>query len=235
MPTPYAVADVMTRDVICVQPHTTCKHIALLLARYGISAVPVVDETHRVLGVVSEADLVSKQSQRATSRLAPGHRRRRTKANARQASELMTTPPVTIGEDVAIPEAARLLQRSGRKRLVVVDRQGQLAGIASRRDLLEVFARSDHDIAADVRDEALVSMLGTDASAVSADVTNGVVVLTGRVSRRSMISVAVALALRVEGVVDVIEHLTWTTDDTDSPLRWLAGSRALHRLLPRPR
>ncbi len=225
----------MTRDVVCVHPHTACKDIALLLAHYGLRAVPVVDEAHRVLGVVSEADLVDKQSRRAASRWLPGHRRRRAKANARHACDLMTTPAVTVGEDVSIPAAARLLQRSGRKRLVVVDRQGQLAGIASRRDLLEVFARSDHDIAADVSADVLVGALGADASAVSADVTDGVVVLTGLLPRRSIVSVAVALALRVEGVVDVIEHLTWTTDDSASPVRWLAGSRALHRLLPRPR
>jgi CBS domain-containing protein len=219
MLTPHTVRDVMTADVVAVHPHTAFKDIAILFARHNISVVPVVDEHRRVLGVISETDLLGKESGQAghTGPLPPlpGTRqwRLRAKAAACRAHELMSTPAVTIGPDESVPTAARVLQARNITTLPVVDAEGTLVGIVGRRDLLSLFVRSDHDIAEEVRHEVLARALQAEVNSVSADVTDGVVVLNGQVDRHSLVPVAVALTRRVEGVVDVIEHLTYAIDD----------------------
>lgn len=232
---PHAVADVMTRDVVTVHRHTAFKDIVILLARHHISAVVVVDHARHVLGVVSEADLLTKESEQGShATLVPRHRQARTKSTANRAFQLMTSPAVTITADQDITTAARALQRGGIKRLPVVDEHGALVGIVSRGDLLSVFLRTDNDIARDVTEQVLDGVSWADTASVGADVTDGVVVLRGRLERRSAIPVAVTLARRVEGVVDVIEHLAYSTDDTmfgPTPV----NVDILHGLLPHRR
>lgn len=235
MLTPHTVRDVMTKDVIAVQPHAAFKDIAILFAHHNISSVPVIDDDRHVLGVISETDLLSKESQQALPShrpsLGPRQRRLRAKATARRAHELMTSPAITIGPGETVPAAARTLQRHAVTRLPVVDEHGTLVGIVSRHDLLCLFVRSDHDIASDVRHEVTPHAPGE----LSADVTDGVVVLNGRVHRRSVIPTVVALAHRVEGVVDVIEHLYYDIDDTGMAPTSPVNTDILHGLLPRPR
>lgn len=107
--------------------------------------------------------------------------------------------------------------------------------MVSRRDLLGVYARSDHEIAADVRSQVLADVLPANGSGVSADVTDGVVVLNGRVARRSLVPTIMSLSRRVDGVVDVIEHVAYDVDDTGLGPSSPAAMEILHRLLPRPR
>jgi CBS domain-containing protein len=239
MLTPHTVGHVMTTDVIAVHPDAPFKDIAILLAHNNISAVPVIDDDRHVLGVVSETDLLSKESEQAPpdGHHLPlsGHQRRlRAKAAARRAHELMTKPALTVGPEQTVPTAARMLQRHGVTRLPVVDEHGTLIGIVSRRDLISLFVRTDREIATEVRQEVLDRAMQSDINAVSADVTDGVVVLNGRVDRRSLIPTAVALARRVEGVVDVIEHLNYDIDDTGFPASPVTAD-IVHGLLPRPR
>jgi CBS-domain-containing membrane protein len=241
MLTPHTVRDVMTTDVVAVHPHAAFKDIAILFAHHDISVVPVIDEQRRVVGVISATDLLSKESSHvgAAGRLPPlpgtRQRRMRAKATACRANELMTAPAVTIGPGEGIPAAARVLQARGITTLPVVDAEGTLVGIVGRRDLLSLFVRPDHDIAVEIRQQVLVEALQAEVNSVSADVTDGVVVLNGRVDRRSLVPVAVALTRRVEGVVDVIEHLSFEIDDSAFAPTSPMNADALRRLLPRPR
>jgi CBS domain-containing protein len=161
------VRDVMTREVVCVDEETPFREIAALMADCKISALPVLDADGRVVGVVSEADLLPKEEfpqGPPGARLLEGRRRRglRAKAAGDTAVELMTAPAITIAPDASLAEAARLLHRHQIKRLPVLDPAGPLVGIVSRVDLLQVFLRSDDQIAQEVRQDVLRRALGMD-------------------------------------------------------------------------
>jgi CBS-domain-containing membrane protein len=213
------VRDVMTTDVWTVDREAPFKQVAELLAERRISALPVLDGDGRVVGIVSEADLLLKEEfpeGPAGGGLFEGRHRRaaRAKAVGDTAAELMTSPAVTVGPDATVAEAARLLHRHGVKRLPVVDPAGPLLGIVSRADLLKVFLRSDGEIAADVRQEVLVRSLWVAPDSVDVDVRDGVVTLRGRLERRSQVAIAVSLVHALDGVVDVVDELDFEVDDT---------------------
>jgi CBS-domain-containing membrane protein len=212
----WNVAAVMTTDVVSVEPGTVYKEVAELLHEHRVSAVPVVDAERRVIGVVSEADLVLKE-ERPASRL-PGPLVRphgdAARAEARNAAALMTSPAVTVGPEATLTEAARLMHRRRVKRLPVVDADGRLVGIVSRADLLQVYLRSDDAIAAEIRDDVLRQTLAIDPDTVMVTVEEGVVRLEGQVENRTLASITARLVRAVEGVVAVESHLTWKVDDT---------------------
>ena len=137
----------------------------------------------------------------------------RAKAAGGTAVELMTAPAITIGPDATVAEAARLLHRHKIKRLPVVDPAGPLLGIVSRADLLKVFLRSDDQIAREVRQEVLLQALWVNDFVV-VEVRDGVVTLTGQLERRSLIPIAVSLVRGLDGVVDVVDRLTFEADDS---------------------
>ena len=126
----------------------------------------------------------------------------------------MTSPAVTVGPDATVAEAARLLHRHGIKRLPVVDPAGPLLGIVSRADLLKVFLRSDAEIAQEVRQEVLLRAMWVDPDTVTVKVRDGVVTLIGELERRSLIPIAVSLVHGIDGVVDVVDRLTFEIDDS---------------------
>jgi CBS-domain-containing membrane protein len=212
------VRDVMTRDVVTVDEHTPCKEITQLLADCRISAVPVLDSDGRVVGVVSEADLLLKEEYPEgppTGWLLEGRRRRelRAKAAGVTAVELMTAPAITSGPDASLAEAARLLHRHQIKRLPVLDPPGPLLGIVGRADLLKVFLRSDDQIAQEVRQDILRRAMWVDPDTIGVEVRDGVVTLTGQLERRSLIPIAVSLVHGVDGVVEVVDRLGFEFDD----------------------
>jgi CBS domain-containing protein len=213
------IRDVMTAEVVCVDEDTPFKEIVALMADTKVSALPVVDTDGRVVGVVSEADLMRREEFPAgppEGQLFEGRRRReaRAKATGATAVELMTSPAITIGPDASIAEAARLLHRHRIKRLPVLDPAGPLLGIVSRADLLKVFLRADAEISTAVRQHVLRRTLGIDPDTVTVGVGDGVVTLTGRLERRSLIPILVSLVHGVDGVVDVVDQLSFETDDT---------------------
>lgn len=205
------VGNLMTRDVVSVLPDTTFKQIATLLTQHHISAVPVTDGHNRVIGVVSEADLLRRFQP------PPGHwaRRRTRKAEARTvATELMTTPAVTVGTATDVVTAAQLLNTRNIKRLPVVDAEGRLLGIVSRHDLVGVFVRPDNDIADEIRQDVVLRGMFVEPSQVDVRVHEGVVTLRGQLERASLVAILGALVRRVDGVVDVRNQLTYERDDT---------------------
>jgi CBS-domain-containing membrane protein len=213
------VRDVMTREVVTVDEHASFKEIATLIAERRVSALPVLDGKGHVVGIVSEADLLLKEEfaeEPTKNRLFQSRRQRQTRAKAAgdTAAELMTSPAVTVGPEASVAGAARLLHRHRVKRLPVIDPAGPLLGIVSRADLLKVFLRSDADITREVRQQVLIRAMWMDPDTVVVDVRDGVVALTGQLERRSLIPITISLVHGIDGVVDVIDRLTFELDDT---------------------
>jgi len=213
------VRDVMTKTVVTVDRITPYKEIASLMAEHKVSALPVLMMGRRVAGVVSEADLLRMEDQRerqarAGQRAHPrwrllGEPWARRKPWGLTAGELMTSPAITIHPDATIPAAARVINQNQVKRLPVVDPDGKLIGIVSRRDLLSVFLRPDEEIADDARG-VLTEILFTDPATVKVAVKGGIVTLLGQrgePEQPDMIPVAVRLIWDVDGVVDVVNKL----------------------------
>jgi CBS domain-containing protein len=215
------VRDVMTTEVVAVEPSTPFKEIAARLARHRISAVPVLDADRRVLGVVTEADLLLKQEHPDPEANVPPvwsrrRRRERKKAAAVVAGKLMTAPVTTVSPTATLAEAARRLHDAGVQRLPVVDETDRLVGIVSRADLLTVFTRPDQAIESEIMDEIIVDDFGMAPSRFVVHVDDGVVVLQGRTERRSLIPDLVRAVHGVEGVVRVEGRLTFDLDDGDA-------------------
>jgi CBS domain-containing protein len=202
----WQVSDVMTTKVVSVARDTSYRQVAELLREHHLTAVPVVTPDQRVIGVVSEADLLRKQERHEHAATKPGwtmHRTARTKAEARTAEGLMTTPAITIGPEALLGTAARAMNAHHVNRLPVVAADGTMVGVVSRADLLRVFLRPDEEIAAEAAD-VLTDILLADPATVRVTARHGVVTLTGRVERQEQIATAIRLIESVDGVVSVI-------------------------------
>jgi CBS domain-containing protein len=215
---PSLVKDLMTTPVVTVRPETPFKEIVARLAQHKVSAMPVVDDDGRVLGVVSEADLLLKEEHPdpdADLALLWARRRRaeHDKAAATAARDLMTVAVVSIPPEATVAEAARRMHTARVKRLPVVDRQGRLVGIVSRADLLRVFNRPDAAIRREIMEDVIVGEFMMDPDRFFIQVHDGVVVLEGRVERRSLLPYLVRAVHSVEGVVRVENRLAWDVDD----------------------
>ncbi|MFJ6405479.1 CBS domain-containing protein [Streptomyces hydrogenans] len=207
----FTVADVMTRKVVAVRPDTSFKEIVAAMERWKVTALPVLEGEGRVVGVVSEADLLLKEEFH-DRRLGMIERLRRRDATAKAASdraaELMTTPAVTVPPGASLSRAARLMAVRRVRRLPVVDADGTIRGVVSRSDLLKVFLRPDEELADEVRREVVGHLFPLSRDRVEVHVEAGVVTLTGDVRDSTLIPLAERLARAVEGVVDVRCGLT---------------------------
>ena len=208
---PYTVNDVMTTTVVAVAPDAQFKEIVAVMRQWKVTAVPVLEGEGRVVGVLSEADLLHKEQFHDEE---PGmiEQLRRlgdtAKAGSVSAKDLMTTPAITVDAAATLPQAARIMALHQVKRLPVVDPGGVLRGIVSRADLLKVFLRPDDDIKAEVRREVVERLFPVSRRGIGVSVADGVVTLTGTVHDGALIPVAARLAHAVEGVVGVTCELT---------------------------
>ncbi|MEU3304547.1 CBS domain-containing protein [Streptomyces sp. NPDC006678] len=217
------VGAVMTGNVITAQCDASFKEVAHLLHEHCISGLPVVDDDERVIGVISETDLLARQVEADDPyrpprrfhwpRISSASRRRRIKAHARTAGQLMSRPVVTVGADVGIADAARTMAKHGVERLPVVDAEQHLVGIVTRHDLLQIFLRGDNDILREVMDEVFVRTLSLPPQAVSITVREGVVTLTGELEHRPDAEIAMRTTHKIDGVVAVDNQLTFRLDD----------------------
>ncbi|MGO8887436.1 MAG: CBS domain-containing protein [Streptosporangiaceae bacterium] len=206
----WRVRDVMTTDVVTVGKNAPYKEVTRIMADRMVNAVPVVTREHHVAGVVSEYDLLLKEERhlRRVGTGLPAHsRHEKAQAEARVAAELMTSPAITIHPDAPVGVAARLMNGRHIRRLPVVDPEGKLIGIVSRRDLLSVFLRPDDEIAAEVHG-VLTGILLEEPDEIEVKVKEGVVILSGSVARKDLIPVAERLAAGIDGVVTVVCKLT---------------------------
>ncbi|MEU6526825.1 CBS domain-containing protein [Streptomyces sp. NPDC046924] len=218
--TPHIVSDVMTRTVVAVRRDASFKEIVRTMEQWQVSALPVLEGERRVIGIVSEADLLPKEEFRDSDPVLLEQRRRLSvivKAGAVTAGDLMSTPALTIHPGTTLAQAARTMAVQHVKRLPVVDDLDMLQGIVSRADLLKVFLRPDADIEEEVRRTVVSYLFPAFSHAVHVNVHEGVVTLRGHIHDTSLISVAVRLVRAVEGVVDVEPHLTGESPRTAGP------------------
>jgi CBS domain-containing protein len=204
--TPHIVSDVMTQTVAAIGRGASFKEIVRMMHDWKVSALPVLEGEGRVVGVVSEADLLPKEEFRDSDPDRYTQLRRLSdlaKAGAVTAGELMTSPALSVHANATLAQAARTMAHAKVKRLPVVDDLGMLQGIVSRADLLKVFLREDEDIAEEVRREVVSYLFPTPTSAARVSVRDGVVTLSGRIRDAALVPVAARLIRAVEGVVDV--------------------------------
>ncbi|MGW6394966.1 CBS domain-containing protein [Streptomyces sp. NPDC055103] len=214
------ISELMTREVVSVRGDAPFKEIVRTLSQHRVTAVPVVDGEGRVVGVVSEGDLLRKAADQAA---APSglpavpdlEAWERAKAEGTRAEELMSAPAVCARTEWTVAETARLMEVQGVKRLVVVDGDDRLVGIVSRRDLLAIFLREDDDIRREIVEDVLGDTLRLEPAALAVDVHDGRVELSGRLPFRGMIPAIERMCATVDGVISVsCTRLTYDVDDT---------------------
>jgi len=217
------VSALMSADVATVREDSPFHEIAKVLTDRHVSAAPVVDADRRVVGIVSEADLLHKVEFADDPNEGAGmfelraHRLARHKATGKVAKDLMTAPAVTVPATTSVVHAAQLLESSGIKRMPVVDDLGRLVGIVSRGDLLKVYLRPDADIRREISDDVLRAVLWIGSDEVTVDVAEGVVTIEGELEQRSLAAIVMRLVRTVDGVIEVHDRLTWRVDDSVNP------------------
>jgi CBS domain-containing protein len=206
------VKDVMSTHIYAVREGASFKEIATRLHELRVSAFPVIDLDGRVIGVVSEADLLPKEALEGTvpSVLhSLGDSREQSKITAVTAADLMTKPAVTIGPDEPAAQAAKLMYARKVKRLPVVDDDGRLIGIVTRTDVLGVYSRPDAEIRQDVIENVIAGAAPNDPAGFSVTVTDGIVTVEGKPDSASVGSDLMWKIRHVEGVVAVRDRLTY--------------------------
>jgi CBS-domain-containing membrane protein len=216
-------ADIMTKDVVSVTPETPVRDIAHLLYTRRISGVPVIDAERRVIGIVSEGDLITHEAVVGEQRrswwltlIAEENALARDYAKTRgqRARDAMTADVITVTEDAPVPEIARLLERRRIKRVPVV-RDGKLAGIITRGNLLQAMATRDIRQPVSAEDRAIRERLIAELERQSWSrlhtknivVENGVVYLWGFVESADERHALHVAAETIPGVKRVEDHL----------------------------
>jgi CBS domain-containing protein len=211
------VKDVMTTHVVAVRQNASFKDMATSLREHRVSAFPVLDDEDRVVGVVSEADLLAKE---ALALAVPGlmtsvlhygafRGKEQAKATGITAADLMTRPPVTIGPLEPVTNAARLMYARKVKRLPVIDEAGRLVGIVARSDVLSVYSRPDTDIGHEITGRVMLDTLLTDPARFSLTVKDGIVTVAGTPETAVVGHDMIEEIRHVEGVVSVRDRLSY--------------------------
>jgi CBS domain-containing protein len=205
------VEELMTSPVVTVSPQTPLKTVAHLLVENGIAGVPVCDEDGRVVGVVSEGDIVARErGEHAAGRrsrllpwlLDPAAALPAVKLEARTAGDAMTSPAITIESWQTVSDAVAIMLDRDVERLPVL-RDGRLVGIVTRADLVGAFSRSDEEIEHEIREEVLLRSFWVQDDDIQLTVRNGEVALTGVVESELMTELVPEAIRRVPGVVAV--------------------------------
>jgi len=141
------VRSLMTRDVVAISPETSVGEIARLMWEHAISGVPVIDEQRRVIGIVTEFDLIAREASFNAPLYVPfldaffkvpgtGDETQLRKILTTKAAEIMSSPAITIGPEEKIEALATLMYRRRVNPVPVVDEEGRLLGIVSRSDII---------------------------------------------------------------------------------------------------
>jgi CBS-domain-containing membrane protein len=151
----YTAGEIMTPDVLAVTEDAPFTTVAKILTEHHVNAVAVLDRECRVVGVVSEADLMCKAAAKEPAEeVSPfletrGERASRAKAGGVVARDLMSAPAVTVTATASVADAAQELCQGQYRQLPVVDNAGRLVGMISRADLVQAFDIPDEVVRAD--------------------------------------------------------------------------------------
>lgn len=213
--------DVMSHPVITVRPDTPVAEIARTMIQHHISGLPILNERGRVVGIVTEGDLVAKAAgpvpfmqmfgmSEERSREVEYRNRR---SDGKVAADVMTRDVITAKEDASLREIARTMSERKINRMPIV-RGDVVVGIVSRQDILKAFARPDHELAQLVRDVIVKDLWSIDPTTIEITAKNGVIRFTGRVEKLSEAQLLSWFARGVDGVVDVDRsELAYDVDD----------------------
>jgi CBS domain-containing protein len=223
------VKDVMSPHPISVTRDASFKELAARLFELGVSGFPVVDDEGRVVGVVSEADMMAKEAIQDRHHgwrgvaVAAVHRTERRKAGGVTAGDLMTSPAVTVTGEDTVEHAASLMYSRKLKRLPVVDARGRLVGIISRVDVLAVFDRLDEEIRVEIMNQVIPRL--SEPSWYSVIVKDGVVTVEGTPETIAIGHEVLDRIRRVQGVVAVRDRLVYPVPPVVVPGPYITSDR----------
>jgi CBS domain-containing protein len=215
------VKDVMSTHVIAVRPGAPYKEMAAMLHGQRVSAFPVIDDDNKVIGVVSETDMLAKEALEGTvprtTQLSLTTQGMRSRVNALTAADLMTRPAVTIGPDEPVTRAARVMFDRRVKRLPVTSDDGTLIGILSRSDVLSVYSRPDAQIRHQVTQDLILGTLLCDPERFTVTVKSGIVTIEGAPGTSRAGHEIIDAVRHMEGVVFVRDRLSYPDDSPFHP------------------
>jgi CBS domain-containing protein len=215
--------DVMVSPVITVKPYSSVRELAQTLLKHHISAVPVVDDQEKLIGIVSEGDLL-RRSEAGTEHQRPWYRlllsggqtlaAEYIKAHAHKVGDLMVREVVTAGPDTPLDEIATLMEKNSIKRVPIV-RDGQLVGIVTRANLIQAVASKRiglevEGVDAAIRDKLLAHLNAqpwAHTALLNVTVSGGVVDLWGMVPSETERKAVRVAAESMAGVHAVNDHL----------------------------
>jgi CBS-domain-containing membrane protein len=209
------VKDVMSTHVIAVRRSAQYKEMAAMLHSQRLSAFPVIDDDNKVIGVVSETDLLTKEAlEGSMPRTLEGMTRQRVRSqvNGITAADLMSKPAVTIGPDETVTQAARLMYNRRVKRLPVVSDDGTLIGIVTRSDVLTVYSKPDQEIQGEISKDVIRGTFHCDPARFTVTVKDGIVTIEGTPETTQVGLDIIDAARHMEGVVAVRDRLTYPAE-----------------------
>jgi CBS-domain-containing membrane protein/PII-like signaling protein len=219
-PPALTVADVMTRDVVTAAPEGPIGELVQRMVESGVRAVPVVDAGRRLVGVVTDGDLLARGAvhlpidvQRDLAGELPPAELARLEAQPHRAADVMTAAPVTARPEMSLAKAAALLADHGLTRIPVLDPNDRLVGIVSRSDLLRTVAETLRQPAASPRPP--VSARGRAGEAMRQDVVT--------VQRET------PLAETLDRLLGVVERRVVVVDEAGRPLGIITDGDVLGR------
>ena len=216
--------DVMVRDVITIGPRDSVAHAAKLIAQNDVSALPVIDDHGRLVGIISEGDLMNREEIGTEihhpwwiEAVTPGAALAAefAKSHGKRVEEVMSENVITATEDTSLADIAALLERNRIKRVPIL-RDGELVGIVSRSNLVQALASNGAASTASldtnrVIREELLSRLEqqswTDFGSRNIIVSDGKVHLWGLVGSPAERTALIALAEDVPGVTEVVDEM----------------------------
>jgi len=213
------VSELMNPDVVTVSAETSLKQVADVLTERRISGVPVVGEDGRLLGVVSEADIVlgeqgpGRVRGRLLGWIVDGGRADGERLSAQTAGDAMTTPGIAISAGADVSLAARRMIDAGIKRLPVVDGDDRVVGIVTRSDLVRAFARSDEELEQEIHRLVRGGLWLDQPERVEVQVDAGEALLAGTVDTRSDAELLRLFVARIPGIVGVRSTVEWLWDE----------------------
>lgn len=218
--------DVMTRGIVSVTPDCSIEELAKRMRQYRVSGLPVITDKGALVGMVTEADC-QRRVETGTEKKRSGWRSFLTspetladeyiRSHGRKVSEVMTTNPITVGEETELDEIIHLMEKHQIKRLPVVAGR-EVVGIVSRANLVQALAgllRGSEPVREDdvsIRDKVhqeLEKLPWAASDFVTATVKDGIVDLWGSYTAYRQDTAAVVAAENVPGVKEVKNHLAW--------------------------